>query len=185
MNRPSLRTLVAVGLIAALGGVGGLAWQATHDSAPAAQTPPAPVDGSSSAGLVAAPSFRLIAADGSEVTQASLAGEVTLVGFFQPGCSSCIAGLRAFGKAARATHTPALAVNVVTSAGDLANFARTIQVGPGPTYAADPGGAAAGQFGIIALDTVLVLDARGQVQAKIVDPAPASLIGALKRARAV
>ena len=36
MNRPSLRTRVAVGLIATFGGIGTAAWRATHDSAPAA-----------------------------------------------------------------------------------------------------------------------------------------------------
>ena len=75
-------------------------------------------------------------------------------------------------------------VNVVSSAGELASFAREIHAGSGPTYAEDPGGAAAGHFGVIALDTVLVLDAQGQVRAKIVDPSPAALIHAVRSAQA-
>ena len=92
--------------------------------------------------------------------------------------------MQAFGKAARATHARALAVNVVSSAADLASFAREIDAGPGATYAADHDGKAAGHFGIIALDTVLVLDAHGQVRASIVDPAPEALIRAVRSARA-
>ena len=44
MNPPSLRTLVAVGLIATLGSIGTAAWRATHDSAPAAQPPASVID---------------------------------------------------------------------------------------------------------------------------------------------
>lgn len=59
MNRPSLRTRVAVGLIATLGGIGTAAWRATHDSAPAAQPPASAIDTGASAagGPVAEPAF--------------------------------------------------------------------------------------------------------------------------------
>ena len=179
MNRSRLRPMIAAALLVTLSGVAILGWRASHDATSIAAASPSLASTDSAATSPDEQAFRLVSATGEEYTPASLAGHVTLVGFFQPGCESCIAGLRAFARAARGAHAPAIAANVTSSAAELADFAHTVNAGSGPVYATDPDGAAAA-LGITALDTVLVLDENGVERGRLIDPSPSALIDAVR-----
>ena len=153
MNRSIARRALAAGLLTVVVGAGALAVISAGGSASTA-SPNQPTT---------AKTFTVTAADGRQITNASLRGRAHVIGFYLAGCAECVDGLHALGALEKSQPGATVAVGFSSGARELARFASAIGARAAGTYATDPDGAAASTLGITTVDSTVVLDARGRI----------------------
>lgn len=145
--------------------------------APSAEAPPA--------NRPAAPDFRVKTTSGTPFVLSAARGQVVVMEFLSAGCESCkpqVQALKAADAKLAARGVKVLLVDETSmSDREILDYYRG-ELGGGPhLYAGDTDGGIARAYDVQALGTTFVIDPRGRIAFRDIDPPASTLISAVQR----